>query len=79
MKSNPNAHININGYADELGVLSTTKLYHKKRADAVKDLLVKAGIDGSRITAEGKGVDASVDKNSSRARQLARKTTFELK
>ena len=45
----------------------------------MKDLLVKAGIDGSRITAEGKGVDASVDKNSSRARQLARKTTFELK
>ena len=42
-------------------------------------MLVKAGINADRITAQGKGVDNSVDKNSPRARQLARRATFELK
>lgn len=79
MKSNPSANIHISGYADELGGTNYNAALSQKRADAVKNLLVKAGIDGSRITAEGKGVDSSVDKNSPRARQLARKAVFELK
>ena len=50
-----------------------------KRADAVKKLLVEAGVDASRISTEGRGEDTTVDKNSPRARQIARKATFELK
>ena len=79
MKENPNAHITVNGYADELGGTNYNTSLSQKRADNVKDLLVKAGIDNSRIATEGKGVDTSVDKASPRARQLARKATFELK
>ena len=79
MKENPNAQIAVNGYADELGGTNYNTTLSQKRADAVKNLLVKAGINADRITAQGKGVDNSVDKNSPRARQLARRATFELK
>ena len=79
MKENPNAQIAVNGYADELGGTNYNTTLSQKRADAVKNLLVKAGINADRITAQGKGVDNSVDKNSPRARQLAGRATFELK
>ena len=79
MKENPNAQIAVNGYADELGGTNYNTTLSQKRADAVKNLLVKAGINADRITTQGKGVDNSVDKNSPRARQLARRATFELK
>ena len=79
MKENTNAQLIINGYADELGGTNYNASLSQKRADAVKDLLVKAGINASRITAQGKGVDNTVDKGSPKARQLARKATFSLK
>ena len=79
LKENTNAQLIINGYADELGGTNYNASLSQKRADAVKDLLVKAGINASRITAQGKGVDNTVDKGSPKARQLARKATFSLK
>ena len=41
MKENPNAHITVNGYADELGGTNYNTTLSQKRADAVKNLLVK--------------------------------------
>lgn len=79
MKSNSNANINIVGFADELGGTNYNQSLSNKRAEAVKQLLIDAGVDGSRISTDGKGEDTSVNKNSPRARQIARRATFELK
>jgi ompA/motB domain protein len=79
MKENSDAQVTISGYADELGGTNYNTTLSQKRANAVKDILVKAGISGSRISVEGKGEDTSVDKNSSGARQIARRATFNLK
>ncbi len=79
LKSNTNANINIVGFADELGGTNYNQTLSTKRAEAVKKLLVESGVDASRISVEGRGEDTSVDKNSPRARQIARKATFELK
>lgn len=79
LKSNSNANINVVGFADELGGTNYNQSLSIKRADAVKKLLVEAGVDASRISTEGRGEDTTVDKNSPRARQIARKATFELK
>ncbi len=78
LKSN-NTNIHIVGFADELGGTNYNQTLSTKRAEAVKKLLVEAGVDASRISTEGRGEDTSVDKNSPRARQIARKATFELK
>ncbi len=79
LKTNPNANVEITGYADEIG----NELYNLKlssnRANAVKDILVKSGISESRITVSQGGVDNSVDKNSAEARKLVRKVIFKLR
>ena len=79
LKENSGANVLISGYADELGGTNYNNSLSQKRANAVKDILVKAGVSASRISTEGKGEDTSVDKSSSRARQIARRATFSLK
>ena len=79
LKENSSANVLISGYADELGGTNYNNSLSQKRANAVKDILVKAGVSASRISTEGKGEDTSVDKSSSRARQIARRATFSLK
>lgn len=79
LKANSNANITVVGFADELGGTAYNQSLSTKRAEAVKQLLVDAGVDASRISTEGRGEDTSVNKNSPRARQIARKATFELK
>ena len=79
LKENSGANVLISGYADELGGTNYNSSLSQKRANAVKDILVKAGVSASRISTEGKGEDTSVDKSSSRARQIARRATFSLK
>ena len=79
LKENSGANVLISGYADELGGTNYNSSLSQKRANTVKDILVKAGVSASRISTEGKGEDTSVDKSSSRARQIARRATFSLK
>ncbi|MFK8266112.1 OmpA family protein [Capnocytophaga cynodegmi] len=79
LKSNSGANINIVGFADELGGTNYNQSLSNKRAEAVKKLLIDAGVDASRISTEGRGEDTSVNKTSPRARQIARRATFELK
>lgn len=79
IKQNPSASVSILGYADEIGGANYNQNLSNRRADVVKQLLIDRGIDASKISSEGKGVDSSVNKNSKNARQLARRVTFLLK
>lgn len=79
MNEHPGSKAELIGYADELGDASYNQKLSEKRANKVQELLVAAGIDASRLTVRGGGEDASVDKNSTGARQLVRRVTFKLK
>lgn len=79
MKSNPDASANLVGYADEIGNKAYNKQLSEKRAKYVYDVLVASGISEDRLSYNGGGVDASVNKDSSNARKLMRRVVFEIK
>ena len=78
LKQNPDAKLNIIGYTDQVGNAGYNDKLSKKRADAVKQLLVDMGVDTSRLASKGKGVDKQTKAKSAGARRLVRRVTFEL-
>ncbi|PZX39183.1 OOP family OmpA-OmpF porin [Nonlabens dokdonensis] len=76
MKDNPSASATLTGYADEIGSPEYNKNLSERRAKMVYDVLIAAGIDANRLSHNGDGEDASVNKNSAEARQLVRRVTF---
>ncbi|EOZ97745.1 Thrombospondin type 3 repeat:OmpA/MotB [Indibacter alkaliphilus LW1] len=78
LKRNPGVNIHVKGYADEIGPEDYNMKLSERRAKAVVDLLVAAGITQNRISHQGYGEDTSVDKSSAEARQLARRVSFEV-
>ena len=78
LKQNPDAKLNIVGYTDQVGNAGYNEKLSKKRADAVKQLLVDMGVDTSRLASKGKGVDKQTKAKSAGARRLVRRVTFEL-
>ena len=78
LKQNPDAKLNIIGYTDQMGNAGYNEKLSKKRADAVKQLLVDMGVDTSRLASKGKGVDKQTKAKSAGARRLVRRVTFEL-
>lgn len=79
LKRNPGVKVEIKGYADELGPEDYNIKLSERRAKSVYNLLISSGIDASRLSYKGYGEDTSVDKSSQDARQMARKTSFEIK
>jgi OOP family OmpA-OmpF porin len=79
LKKNPGVSVEVKGFADELGPEDYNIKLSEKRAKAVYNLLISAGIDSSRLSYKGYGEDTSVDKSSPEARQLARRASFEVK
>jgi OOP family OmpA-OmpF porin len=79
LKNNPNRSVDITGYADEIGGTEYNNKLSGDRAQAVKAILVRAGISESRITITPRGEDDSVDKQSDWARRLVRKAVFKIK
>jgi len=79
MKNNPNAKAELVGYADELGNAQYNLDLSERRAKRVHDIIVASGVDASRLEHRGEGVDDSVEKSSSDARQIVRRVTFKLK
>lgn len=78
LRQNPDAKVNIVGYTDEVGNIEYNQALSKKRADAVKQLLVDMGVETSRLSSHGKGIDKISPAKSANARQLVRRVVFEL-
>ena len=78
LKQNPDAKLNIIGYTDQVGNAGYNEKLSKKRADAVKQLLVEMGVDTSRLVSEGKGIDKGAKSSSAGARKLVRRVSCEL-
>jgi OmpA-OmpF porin, OOP family len=76
LRNHPGTIIDIIGHADELGKTETNNALALKRAENVKNILVKAGIDPSRLNTVSQGEDTSVAPDSEGARRLVRKVTF---
>ena len=78
LRSNPTKSIDIIGYADVIGNSNANNSLSSKRAENIKTILIKSGIDASRLVIKANGVDDSVDKNSEYARRLVRKVVFKI-
>lgn len=79
LRNNPSASVDIVGHADEIGRSAYNDKLSNARANNVKNTLVKANIDASRLNVIAAGEDTSVDKDSENARRLVRRVTFRVK
>ena len=55
LKANPNVTVSVNGYCDAIGGEEYNLKLSDRRADAVVDYLVKAGIPSSQLIPHGYG------------------------
>ncbi|HYV55679.1 MAG TPA: OmpA family protein [Chitinophagaceae bacterium] len=65
LKDNPDVKFEIDGHTDNSGTASHNLTLSQQRADAVKDQLVKMGVDASRLTAKGFGDSKPISDNTS--------------
>ncbi len=79
LKMNPNASVDVLGYADPVGGSSYNQALSQKRADAVKQIIVGKGINASRLNAKGQGIDGQFKGSAVSAHQLARRVIFKIK
>lgn len=79
LRNNPTASVDIIGHADEIGQSPYNDKLSASRANSVKDVLIKAGIEANRLNIVAEGEDTSVDKTSTGARKLVRRVTFRVK
>lgn len=79
LRNNPTDSVDITGHADELGRSEYNDKLSAARANNVKNTLIKANIDASRLNVVAAGEDTSVDKESDAARKLVRRVTFRVK
>lgn len=63
MTENPGVEVHITGHTDAVGSDESNQRLSENRAKAVRKALILSGIDGSRITYEGRGESEPVDTN----------------
>jgi outer membrane protein OmpA-like peptidoglycan-associated protein len=61
------ATFSIDGHTDSTGTEAINKKVSQSRADAVRDYLIKRGVDASRVQAVGVGESKPLDSNKTRA------------
>lgn len=67
LKDNPSYKINIDGYTDITGNADKNQTLSENRANSVKQYLITNGIDESRITATGHGINDPIADNKTAA------------
>ena len=76
---NANYVIEVQGHTDNTGKADLNKTLSQKRADAVKDYMVKKGVEASRMTAVGYGQEVPIADNATKAgRQKNRRVEFKI-
>lgn len=63
LRGQPDLGITIEGHTDDVGGAGYNQALSEKRADAVRDWLVRAGIEAARLQAEGKGAGSPIASN----------------
>jgi outer membrane protein OmpA-like peptidoglycan-associated protein len=63
MRLKKSARVEISGHTDNVGNARSNKTLSGKRADACRAYLISRGIDGSRITAVGRGAERPLAPN----------------
>jgi len=81
-KENPSYIIEVQGHTDNVGNAEVNLNLSEKRAQAVRDYLIKAGVDSNRLSARGYGSTMPIDDNKTKAgraknRRVEFKITFE--
>jgi outer membrane protein OmpA-like peptidoglycan-associated protein len=67
LKENPERTVRIEGHTDSTGSITTNLVLSQRRAEAVADTLVAAGVDRGRIVSTGLGPDFPVASNATAA------------
>jgi outer membrane protein OmpA-like peptidoglycan-associated protein len=67
LQENPERKVRIEGHTDSTGAITTNLVLSQRRAEAVADTLVAAGVPRSRIVATGLGPDFPVASNATAA------------
>ena len=78
LRSNPNATVDVTGFADSVGNASYNQRLSEKRAKNVAKILESAGISSSRINVKANGEDSSFDGANKTASKFARRVTFKV-
>jgi OOP family OmpA-OmpF porin len=76
LRKNPAAKVTLIGYADEIGNTKYNDKLASDRAESVKNMIIKAGVDANRIEIKSGGEDNSVDPTSDLARTIVRRVVF---
>lgn len=71
----PNAKFTVEGHTDSVGSAKLNQSLSEKRANSVRDFLIKEGIAADRLTAIGYGEDKPIATNNTRAGRAQNRRT----
>ena len=79
LKDYGDVRLEIQGHTDNVGGAAYNKDLSQRRAEAVRNYMISKGIDASRLTAVGYGMDVPIADNKTNAvRAKNRRTEFKL-